>query len=370
METAETVTNTSRLREKGSFAVAMLAAAIMLHLSTHASASGHTEIQEEQRDGYICRLVEYTVPDGDTVRSFLLVPDGASAADPRPGIVLLHDHGARFDIGKEKLAKPLRQVPENIRISSEQWVRSNFDGVYLADSLASLGYVVIVPDMLYWGGRSSEACRRWSRMTFGPGSGEPDRKTLDSLKETVYEGQREVYDSLMSRGIVWAEKTLREDAAAAACLASLDYVDKDRIAAFGWSMGAHRAWLLAAFSQDVSCGVSVCWMTLKETQKQPYKASDYALLIPALRERYDFPDIACRLAPKPYLFLAGTGDRLFPVWSVEEAYSRMQSAYAERGAAGRLRTEFFDGGHHCGKQVQKIAADFISEQFGFSGNSF
>lgn len=344
----------------------ILLAIFLLASCARAAEPGKMKVTaEEERSGYRCFLVEYPVPGDETVSSYLLVPDGASAGNPRPGIVLLHDHGARFDIGKEKLARPLPQAPENIRRSSRQWVQENFDGIWLADSLASSGYVVIVPDMLYWGDRSSALCRRWSRMKFCGAPGD-----IDSVKSAVYEGQRAVYDSLAAGGEIWAEKTLKEDAAAAKLLKSLDFVDGDRIAAFGWSMGAHRAWLLAAFSQDVSCGVSVCWMTLKETQKQPYKASDYALLIPALRERYDFPDIACRLAPKPYLFLAGTGDRLFPAWSVEEAYSRMQSAYAERGAAGRLRTEFFDGGHHCGKQVQKIAADFISEQFGFSGNSF
>ena len=198
-------------------------------------------------------------------------------------------------------------------------------------------------------------------MKFGLQSGEACRETLDSLKETVYEGQREVYDSLMSRGVVWAEKTLREDAAAAACLASLDYVDKDRIGVFGWSMGAHRAWLLAAFSPLVSTGVSLSWMTLKETQAQPYKASDYAMLIPRLRDSHDFPDIALLLAPKPYLFLSGTEDKLFPVHAVERAYARMQSIYSGKGAEGMLRTEFFEGGHHCGKEVQAVVVDFLEK---------
>ena len=132
----------------------------------------------EQRDGYRCLLVEYSagepgagvqgeaVGTGERLRSYLLVPDSASPENRVPGIVLLHDHGARFDIGKEKLVRPLSGVPENIRLSSEQWVRDNFDGVYWADSLASEGYAVIVPDMLYWGGRSSAACRKWSELKF------------------------------------------------------------------------------------------------------------------------------------------------------------------------------------------------------------
>ena len=340
-------------------------------------------LEEEQRREYKCLLVEYEASPGNMVQSYLLVPNGATASSKCPGLVLLHDHGARFDIGKEKLVRPMKSSPEHVARSSEEFVRANFDGVYLADSLASMGYAVIVPDMLYWGGRSSGACQEWSRLKFGEdshslnssdnmnsGSGgmsrqisgpESSKQKIDSLKKAVYEGQRAVYDSLAARGVVWAEQTLEEDACAARILAGLDFVDSENIGAFGWSMGAHRAWLLTAFCPEVKAGAALCWMTLKETVKTPYKASDYALLIPELREEYDFPDIAIWLAPKPFLFLNGAQDHLFPVRAVEKAFSRMQDIYEERGASGRLQTEFFDGGHHCGLQVQGRIVEFFEK---------
>lgn len=323
-------------------------------------------ISGEKRNGYGCFLAEYEVPDGDTVQAFLLVPDGASAENPCPGIVMLHDHGARFDIGKEKLARPLPDAPYNIIRSSQQWVGKNFDGVYFADSLASLGYAVIVPDMLYWGSRCSEACRQWSRTEFGQGAAvaqDMSSDLADSLKKTVYEGQKAVYDSLYADGVVWAEKTLEEDACAARLLKGLDCVDDDKVAAFGWSMGAHRAWMLAGFSEDVTTGVSVGWMTLKHTQAKPCKASDYAMLVPELREKYDFPDIARKLVPKPCLFISGLEDRLFPAPVVEQAFSMMQDIYSENGAGGLLQTEFTGGPHHCGKAVQERIAGFLEKIF-------
>lgn len=312
-------------------------------------------LETEQRDGYTCSLVEYNVSEEERVRSYLLVPDGATPESKCPGLVLLHDHGARFDIGKEKLARPMASSPENVKLSSAQWIRDNFDGVYLADSLASLGYAVIVPDMLYWGSRSSALCRKWSRMTFCGEEG-----PLDSVKLAVYEGQRAVYDSLARAGKVWAVQTLEEDAAAVHMLQSLECVDPDRIGCFGWSMGAHRAWMLAAFCPDVRTGVALCWMTLKETCPEPYKASDYSMLVPELRSEYDFPDIAQWLAPKPFLFLNGRQDKLFPVHAVERSFARMQEIYEEKGAAGMLHTEFFEGPHHCGKDVQKRIAEYLA----------
>ena len=313
-----------------------------------------TVLETEMRDGYSCSLVEYNVSAEERVRSYLLVPDGASEDRPCPGLVLLHDHGARFDIGKEKLVRPLPSAPENIRLSSAQWIKDNFDGAYFADSLAARGYAVIVPDMLYWGSRSSVLCRRWSRMKF---CGEPG--DIDSVKTLVYEGQRTVYDSLARKGVNWALQTLEEDAAAVRLLGSLGIVDKDRLGCFGWSMGAHRAWLLAAFCPEIRTGVALCWMTLKETCPPPYKASDYSMLIPELREKYDFPDIARLLAPKPFFFLNGSQDKLFPVWAVERSFRRMQEIYESAGAAGKLRTEFFDGPHHCGREVQMMITDYL-----------
>lgn len=310
-------------------------------------------LASEQREGYSCELVEYPVGESH-VSAYLLVPDGAGADDPRPALVLLHDHGARFNIGKEKLVRPLASAPAHIQASARQWVDDNFDGVFLADRLAAQGYVVIVPDVLYWGGRSTPLAQKWSRMQFG----DLPKDGIKELKKDVYEGQRAVYDSLARKGIVWAEQTLAEDTAAAELLAGLPCVDPERIGCFGWSMGAHRAWLLTASCPLVKTGAALCWMTLKETQAQPPSASDYSMMIPALREKYDFPDIAYGLCPKPFLFLGGRTDKLFPAWSVEEAYRRMQDIYADAGATG-LRTEWFDGGHHCGIPEQERILQFF-----------
>ena len=125
-------------------------------------------------------------------------------------------------------------------------------------------------------------------------------------------------------------------------LAALPYVDAGRIGCFGWSMGAHRAWLLAAFCPVVKTGVALCWMTLKRTQAQP--------------------PIARWLCPKPFLFLNGRSDRLFPASASQEAFERMQAIYAEAGTPSLLRTEWFDGGHHCGLHEQETILQFFRQQ--------
>ena len=118
--------------------------------------------------------------------------------------------------------------------------------------------------MLCTGGeRSSEDAQRWSELNFADPDGglseglsSKERKALiKELKNTVYDGQKLLYDSLYADGVIWAEKMLRDDVASVQLLRRLPFVDRRNIGAFGFSMGAHRCWMLSAFCKDVKCGV-------------------------------------------------------------------------------------------------------------------
>jgi dienelactone hydrolase len=243
--------------------------------------------------------------------------------------------------------------------SSRQWIDKNFDGVYLADSLASLGYLVMVTDALYWGERSSEDAHRWSELTYGTSNKDKAVKdTIKVLKSRVYDGQEDLYWKLHSQNIIWAEKMLRDDVASVRLLKSLPFVDKDRIGAFGFSMGAHRCWMLAAFCKDVRCGVALSWMTTLDRDER-MKASDYSMAVMPMREQMDFCDIGRYLAPKHMLFLSGTTDHLFPKEKVAVAFEKLHGYYDD--CPENLETRFFDGGHHCGKEVQSVIFDYFDD---------
>lgn len=335
-----------------------------------------TLIASEDRGTYDCRLIEFNVERGESIRACLLVPEAADRSHKCPAVVMLHDHGARFDIGKEKLVRPmLSSLPDgaddHIAVSSRQWIDKNFDGVYLADSLASLGYVVLVADALYWGERSSDEAQRWSELNYGPDAHpKRDNAEIKALKNAVYDGQKTLYDSLLDKGIIWAEKMLRDDVASVRLLKSLPYVDKGNIGAFGFSMGAHRCWMLAAFCDEVKCGVALSWMTSLERDER-MKPSDFSMAVMPMRERLDFGDIGAFLAPKPMLFLNGESDHLFPMEKVQKAFGRLQKHYSEynvsRGKGNvqpsfaPLQTVFFRGGHHCGKEVQSSIVRFFDD---------
>jgi len=310
----------------------------------------------EQRDGYA--VFHITIAGKP---AYMLVPDEADAEHPAPAVLMFHDHGARFDIGKEKLVRPLPAVPEYIKRSARQWVDKNFEGVFLADSLASLGYVVLVPDAMYWGERSSADAQRWSRLTFLEDY-EPDLQnradTIKALKDKVYEGQREIYATCMANmGMEWAEVILQDDTEAMYWLAGLDIVDHDRIGCYGFSMGAHRSWLLAASTKGIlRCAVAQNWMT-SLAAADVTSASSLSMCITPLRERMDIPEIAAMASPTPMLILAGERDHLFPRDTVARCFEVMQDLYEPNV----LRTEFFDGEHECPKSVQARVIAYLDE---------
>lgn len=290
---------------------------------------------------------------------------------------MLHDHGARFDIGKEKLVRPIAAAlpdgdDDHLMRSSRQWIDKYFDGVYLADSLAALGYVVLVADALYWGERSCEDAQIWSELTYGKVDSKSVKDSIKVLKKRVYDGQKTLYDDLSADGIIWAEKMLWDDVASVNLLAGLPYVDKDKIGAFGFSMGAHRCWMLSAFCKDVSCGAALSWMISLDKEER-MKPSDYSMAVMPMREQLDFGDIGLFLAPKPMLFLNGDSDHLFPKERVEVAFAKLQKHYSDYNRSHSteetlsepqfepLQTLFFDGGHHCGKDVQRVIVRFLDD---------
>ncbi|MCX4701792.1 dienelactone hydrolase family protein [Streptomyces sp. NBC_01373] len=271
-----------------------------------------------QGEGHTRELVTLSLTSYERVRGTLLTPHGTG---PFPAVLVLHDHGAKFDIGKEKLVRPWY---DDTRLASAQaWADKYFSGRFLGDELARRGYVVLCLDALGWGDR-------------GP---------------LTYEQQQALASNLYNLGSSLAGLMAREDARAAAFLAGLDRVDARRVAAVGFSMGAYRAWQTAALSDHIAAAASVCWMTgLKEMMVPGNNTlrgqSSYYMLHPGLPRFLDFPDVAGIAAPRPMLFFSGALDTLFPADGVRVAHDKLRAVWRSRHAEERLHLKTWpDLGH-------------------------
>lgn len=289
----------------------------------------------EHREGYEARKIVFNLSGWCRVPAYLLVPDGEG---PFPAIVLLHDHGAHFTIGKEKMVRPFHVAPEVMK-DADQWVDRYYDGQYTGDYLARHGYVVLAVDALLWGERGRK-------------------------EGASYDAQQALASNFLQMGTSWGAFIHMDDVRSAEFLASLPFVDKERVGCLGFSMGAYRSWMLGALTDAVRASASVCWMNTTEclmtpTNNQNKGGSAYAMLVPGLRRYLDYPHVASIACPKPTLLFNGTCDKLFPVEGVNDAYREMESVWKSQGASDRLVTRLWDETHFFNREMQQAVLAFF-----------
>lgn len=290
----------------------------------------------EQRNGYRAMKIAVRLSRYYSVPAYLLIPDGKG---PFPAVNLLHDHGAHLFIGKEKMIRPLACESEEVKKDAEEWL-AGYEGQFFGDYLAQHGYVVFSADAPMWGERGQKE---------GP--------------------RRDKYDmiagNMMMYGIDLSAWMTYDDMSGTEFLAQLPEVDSTRIGCAGWSMGAYRAWMLAALSDRIKAGAAICWMvTTDEQMSFKYSRTEnggFANCIPGLRRWMDYPHIASMACPKAMLFINGSQDKLFPVAGVEKAFATMHNTWKSQGADERLETELWDMPHSCGLRAQERVLEFFKK---------
>lgn len=291
---------------------------------------------EEQRQGYKARKLEIRLSRYYTVPAYVLIPDGQG---PFPAVNVLHDHGGHLFIGKEKMIRPLDCEPADVKEDAQQWLKG-YEGQFLGDYLAQHSYVVLSTDAPMWGER---------------GQKEGARRNMYDI----------IAGNMMMYGVDLSAYMTYDDLAATEYLAQMPEVDELRIGCAGRSMGGYRAWMLAALSDRIKAGASVCWMvTADEQMSFKYDRTEnggFANCFPGLRRWLDYPHVASMACPKAMLFINGSQDKLFPVAGVEKAFKTMHDTWESQGAGDKIQTELWDMPHSCGQNSQQCILEFFKK---------
>lgn len=290
-----------------------------------------------QRNGYKALKIYFNISAWSRVPAYLLIPDGSG---PFPAILMLHDHGAHFSIGKEKMVKPFH-VSKKVMNDADDWATKCYDGQYVGDYFATNGYVVLSVDALFWGQRGR--------------------------KEGVdYNGQQALACNLMQMGMSFGGVITSDDIRSAEFLASLPMVNPEKIGSLGHSMGGYRSWMVSAATDCIKASASICWMNTTDslmtlTNNQNKGGSAFSTLIPDLRLYMDYPDVASIACPKPALFFNGTKDKLFPIGGVKDAYKILHDVWKSQHADDRLVTKLWDEKHFFNKDMQAETLRFFDK---------
>ncbi|MFG6455634.1 alpha/beta hydrolase family protein [Roseateles sp. BYS96W] len=304
---------------------------LMLLPGDDGSAFATEVLAEQDRGNHTAQQLALRGALGDRVPALFLRPNGPG---PYPAVLLLHDHGARFDIGKEKLIRPLAA-----NASADAWTQRYFEGQFVGDTLVNAGFAVLAIDALGWGERSR------------PGFAKDDQQALAN--------------HLLQLGHSWAGIIASDDLRSHRWLREQPGIDARRVAVLGFSMGAFRAWQLAAVCDDVPACVAAHWMCTREGLLRAGEhtlqgQSAFSMAHLGLAAALDHPDIAALIAPRPLLLFGSPDDKLFPWDATQAAWRRLGRAWL--GRDGLLTTQATPSGHRFDAAQQATATAWLTLQ--------
>ncbi len=260
------------------------------------------ETTEEVDCGSYSRArIVFDVEDTMSVPAYLLVPHARREVAPGPAVLAVHGHGP----GKALVCG----------------IEPGGAGDDYAHVLASLGYVVLAPDLRGFGERSE-----WMP---------PDH----------YHCDWDLVCATMA-GVVPLERNLWDLGRALDVLCAHPLVDSTRVGAAGLSYGGTCTLFLAALDDRVRVAIVSGYLSSwRAAHTIPWNMCG-SQVMPGQLGEIEHLDIAALVAPRPLLVESGTDDMIFPVASARATVDRLRTLYARLGApADAVAHDVFEGEH-------------------------
>lgn len=258
-------------------------------------------LKTERHEGYTLERLVLDLNGIEPVPALLLIPDKRQS--PAPGLLYIHWHAGMYGLGKEELLRGVDAQPAYAPVCVEK------------------GLVTLAIDSWCFGERKQEE----------------DGKT----------GEEDAFKLMLWKGQVLYGMMMFDEFRALDYLASRPEVDSQRLGALGMSMGATKAWWLAALDQRVHLCLDVCCLTDYEELIRTRALSAHGIYyyVPSLLKHFQTADINELIVPRPRLSVNGRRDPLTPPLGVEKIRDHLLPLYRKYGREPDCRVELFDAAH-------------------------
>jgi dienelactone hydrolase len=297
---------------------------------------------------YIREKIQFNTTPHIRVPAIVLAPKHAPKR--APAIVALHDHGAFYLWGKEKLVQFEQENP-----ALGEFRRQYYGERCIANELVRQGYVVIVIDMFYWGERRmllDDDAEDWRTR--------PDnlsRERIQAFNQRAGQNEQLVGRTIYCSGFTWPGVMFWDDVRTVDYLLTRPDVDPARIGCVGLSVGGLRSCHLAALDERIRVAVVVGWMTSFPWQLRNHVnwTIGHTKIVPGLYQHLDYPDVASLAMPTPLLVINGSKDGLFHPEGVKASFEKLHRCYAKAGVPDHCYTRLYDTPHQFNTEMQAEA---------------
>ena len=264
---------------------------------------------EKEHETFIEKRIVFASEKSIDVPCHLWVPKNAKK--PCPAIICLQGHSTGMHISMG------RAIYEDDQLTIAGGDRD------FANQIVKKGYAALVLEQRAFGERKSEA-----QFKFNPTPTTCDHAALTAiLIGRTLIGER-VWD--ISRAIDVLE--------------TLSEIDSEKIGVMGNSGGGTATYYAACVDKRIKIAMPSCSVC-------SYKRSIAALrhcscnYIPNIAKYFDMGELACLIAPRPLVVVAGQNDNGFFIDGVKDVYNTIEKIYEKKGAKDKCRLVVGNEGH-------------------------
>ncbi len=274
-------------------------------------------LEREKHDGYALERLVLDLNGTEPVPAILLIPD--KRKERAPGLLYIHWHGGMYDLGKEQLLRGVSAQPAYAPVCAEK------------------GLVTLAIDSWCFGERKHALVGR---------TGEED-----AFKLQLWRGQ-----------VLWG-MMMFDEYRALDYLAGRPEVDPSRLGVLGMSMGATKAWWLAALDTRVRLCLDVCCLTDFEELIRTGNLKGHGIYyyVPSLLKHFQTSGINELIVPRPRLSVNGRNDNLTPPAGVERVRDHLLPLYRKYGKEEDCTINLYDCAHQELPEMRKAILECIDK---------